>query len=106
MNSEEEGNAGAPEPKRPATGEGESAPETSDIHLSEHEGSTKFFVVYNKKPIALFFNLVSSQLLKETKQTSCHCSLCFFHESVFVVCCVKLFMNPQRNNRKLKLLEH
>ena len=106
MNSEEEGHAGAPEPKRPATGDGENAPETSDIHLNEHEGSTKFFVVYNKKPIALFFNLVSSQLLKETKQTSCLCSLLFSRMCVVFVVCVVLFMKPQRNNRKLKLLEH
>ena len=59
MSAEEEAHISAPEPKRPATGDAEKQPDTSDVHLSEHEGSTKFCVVYNKKPIPLFFNLVS-----------------------------------------------
>ena len=59
MSADVEAQICAPEPKRPATGDAEKQPETSDVHLSEHEGTTKFFVVYNKKPIPLFFNLVS-----------------------------------------------
>ena len=29
-----------------------------DEHLKEHEGATKFFVVFNKKIIPFYFNLV------------------------------------------------
>ena len=45
-----------------------------DIHLSEHEGATKFYVVFNKKNIPFYFDIV--------------CYLFFFF---FPFCC--LFIN-------------
>ncbi len=61
MSSDEEAHISAPEPKRPATGDAEKQqqPDMNDVHFTHHEGTTRFFVVYNKKPIPLFFNLVS-----------------------------------------------
>jgi len=41
-----------------------------DVHLSEHEGATKFYVVYNKKNIPFFFDLEKETVgvLKECVQ--------------------------------------
>ena len=44
----------------------------ADVHLSEHEGATKFYVMYNKKSIPLYFDIVCVHL---------------FHTFFFCCCC-------------------
>ena len=62
MSEETVGDAAAAQPAH-AVEEKKEAEVAPDEHLKEHEGATKFYVVFNKKSIPFFFNLVCSFIL-------------------------------------------